>query len=697
MRRCTFAAAALALLAPLAAGDVEGELARLRSPSAAERAAAERWLAAHLEPDDLAAVAETALAGEFEVRARLTNAIGSDERHFDLAVLLACEPEPALRRLGASAIDAMAARWFGSSTLPPIGAAKLEERLAGLFAQPFALRWAAGALAEDFERLARARPAIDGGSERKDSIGIALDPLLAVESGLRRDAAPVPGGAAKEAWLEGVFDALLFDLARAHGVELEAFGFGGPHPWIRVVHPADSGRPDAGGQNGVELVVRWCREVIEFGDRPRGEAAARAVAGTAWTGAIAWLERRWRRFGDRAALAGVLLAASRGQVAPGLAGAKSVEALLAEADAALAAGGPVELRFAGDVAAALARVPPVSADAHDDPATVVLRGFEQASPAGRRLRAVIVAGMRRAPEPWRAARAADLARTPSVLDAQTSLAYLRALAETERGEPAQFELAPAAPLLELAERLRGGAELVTWARAAGARPPGAWRDPRGVPREASDATRLTALDWWIAFDPQAGAEHIVQWIESSRPLAPLGDRLADRVARGDGARVERAFEIARERASEALASGLDRAEAFAGTLSIERARELEARSTAAAPVAGADLPLLGALAGRLATEDAVKRLVDALAPWIDAAKKAPATTAAPWADAASRAYRGLRAAGPQADREAERLLEALKASMRGATHEVKRRLHDGSWPPPPAGPVRSLAVADPGA
>src|SRR4051812_41106801 len=51
--------------------DVSSALARLSSASATDRSLAQRWLATHLGPGDLAAVSGAARSGDAEVRARI--------------------------------------------------------------------------------------------------------------------------------------------------------------------------------------------------------------------------------------------------------------------------------------------------------------------------------------------------------------------------------------------------------------------------------------------------------------------------------------------------------------------------------------------------------------------------------------------------------------------------------------------------
>ena len=104
---------ALALCASALELDVPRALAQLSADAVDARAEAERWLAVHLKASDFDLAAETAKSSGLEARTRLTRALGSDERHFELAVLLFVDAEPELSRIGADAMFALAERWFG--------------------------------------------------------------------------------------------------------------------------------------------------------------------------------------------------------------------------------------------------------------------------------------------------------------------------------------------------------------------------------------------------------------------------------------------------------------------------------------------------------------------------------------------------------------------------------------------------------
>src|SRR5262245_46261531 len=102
-----FVATVLALLAVGAAPDeFTDQLARLGAVHAAERAAAERWLQAHLVSARYPELAEAALAGDAEVRGRLVHALSSDARYLPLALALSVEKRAELSALGREAVRA---------------------------------------------------------------------------------------------------------------------------------------------------------------------------------------------------------------------------------------------------------------------------------------------------------------------------------------------------------------------------------------------------------------------------------------------------------------------------------------------------------------------------------------------------------------------------------------------------------------
>jgi hypothetical protein len=86
------------------------QLARLGAAHAAERAAAERWLEAHLALERYPDVAGAARAGDAEVRARLVRVLSSDPRHLPLALALSAEKDAGPAAPGRDAVRRIALR-----------------------------------------------------------------------------------------------------------------------------------------------------------------------------------------------------------------------------------------------------------------------------------------------------------------------------------------------------------------------------------------------------------------------------------------------------------------------------------------------------------------------------------------------------------------------------------------------------------
>src|SRR6185503_11636124 len=96
----------LLLLARAGPDEFTDQLARLGAPRSAERAAAERWLQAHLVFERYPELAAAALAGDAEVRGRIVRVLGSDARHLALALALGAEKDATLGALGREAVRA---------------------------------------------------------------------------------------------------------------------------------------------------------------------------------------------------------------------------------------------------------------------------------------------------------------------------------------------------------------------------------------------------------------------------------------------------------------------------------------------------------------------------------------------------------------------------------------------------------------
>jgi hypothetical protein len=713
--------AALLMLATIAsAQDTRAQLARLSSDSGRERVDAERWLAVHLKSEDLALVAEAAVKAPTEARTRLTRALSCDDRHFDLAVLLLTDREPALHHLGHEVIGEMAVRWFGDGDLAPVTDSQaLLETLHGRFIGNFSVRPFEHEFDELIDMLARNAPTplsppqsprIEG-----EGLPIVVDPLLYAEMQLKdsaNNAMPASGG---DEVLEGGFETLLFNAVTKRGARINGFGFKGPHPWLRVSELADVASDDA-----LELIERWCVDVIQYPERPRGEGSARALAACGWPAPLSWLEQRWRSSEDRNALSGLLLAAGRGRVSADLATTKSVKVLLAGGGERGASLRPDADAFARRVMRALAACPSIGSDGSDLSAAVA----EGASPAFARdynARALILASYGRAPDAWRADMRKQLADSTQSLDDSDRLARLRCLACTQPAgaNDKPWSLVANESMLARLEHDRAEAQFLAWTQRVFATPPAEWSAPANVAKFA-DAQRLLVIEWWLV--SQSGIDNsarlALDWIAAGKSLVKLGDMLGERVRIGDGARVERMLTRVKELGGAERADAFERVALVAGVLAREPAEKLVKSMLALHPPHSADLPLLGASAAQLSIATA-NELVDAL---LDAAKRGMSVSNAldePWTDACERAsialfarsgsnpgdrpYWGEKpnigsalAVKPGAAVEPERrLLSQLETLLIIAKHPLARALADNSWPRLPGARPVSLEALEP--
>ncbi|MFT5151939.1 MAG: hypothetical protein ACI841_001926, partial [Planctomycetota bacterium] len=154
-----------------------------------------------------------------------------------------------------------------------------------------------------------------------------------------------------------------------------------------------------------------------------------ALASCGWPAAMAWMEERWIEERNLAALDGLLEGAARGRVAPSLASEVSLRSVLLFADERAVAGGNRE--FVERVARALSAVPPTGADGADL-TSVVLEGWQRATPLGRWMRLVIIEGQSR-----QSTSVIEVIRNQLGASESSALQFaaLRALAQLGRVEP----------------------------------------------------------------------------------------------------------------------------------------------------------------------------------------------------------------------------------------------------------------------
>ncbi|MEQ1893173.1 MAG: hypothetical protein ABL998_11560, partial [Planctomycetota bacterium] len=325
--------------------------AALSSPEAIERAAAERWLAAHLEPARYSDLLTLARGADAEVRARLVRILAADPRHLELALTLAAEPSSELSELGVDAVRAVVAVLeprFGEPARRGQELGTALERLAGS-AWPRLLVLAPGRPLGELALELEFTGAIE--------VGFTLDPALATR---------VPRGNTE--LVVGPWEEALDQLLRAYGFGVEGHGL----PKGRAADTEVSGFLRVAPENerprsGVEHVGEWLLLVARPGDEALRVQAARNLAATGLAPVLSWLGRR-AASGDAAGLEGVLLAGARGRIAPARpdtalesavdALRSTVEAMRqspgeAEPAAAVAPPNPVEVRIAA-IADALA-------------------------------------------------------------------------------------------------------------------------------------------------------------------------------------------------------------------------------------------------------------------------------------------------------------------------------------------------------
>jgi len=291
--------------------DIERMLASLSAERAAERWGAERWLAAHLTPEHLPVLAETALAGGREVQGRLVRALSSDPRHMGMNVLLLTDARKEIALLGQHALEELLLGWSASAL----------ETSASEGRWPAALDLGLRAYLLDPDR-----GGLDSALARVDRWGqgpmpLVLDPSL--DPGVARDLklqAPRAGSTgASQSPIHGSWNQGLTGILNHYGVAASVVGWRGTgesstqgtHPFA-LIHKRRR-TPIAASDH----VLGWCRGVLKPHDRAWNVASARALAAVGWPAAMMWLEERWLA-GDDAALEGLLLAARRGRVAPSL-------------------------------------------------------------------------------------------------------------------------------------------------------------------------------------------------------------------------------------------------------------------------------------------------------------------------------------------------------------------------------------------
>lgn len=667
-------------VAPAEFPDVSDEFserfAQLASPRAEERTAAERWLAAHLELARYAELAESALAGDAEVRGRLVRALGSDARHLGLALELCTETDIGLATLGREAVRAGVAR-FDPRLGEPGLRGKLELGLRGRDELELVLRQVATRSPPQCWRL-DTRLALD-------ELCAQLELVAELPVGLTVDARVATSVIRREGELaSGPWDELLLRLARALGVVIECHGITparaseiSPGAFLCLTREQDPPR------TGAERITGWLLTLATDRDELARTRAALNLASSGFAPALAWMDQRCAARGDPAARAGLLRAAARGRVAPTLLSAPVFEALLGEAEAGGGAG-------SARILCALARSGCFDADGRAL-APRLLAGFDAAAPAVQWSRLFLLE---------RSGCAAPAAAAPVralLADSATPAALrLRALFFLCSGAgtavPAPPQVADLAALFRLGLDSTDLQRLGRVLRLLELAPP--HRAPAAIPRDWSARERLDLLQAWLwRGEAEPLAAHAAAWLEgASEVSAARGEALADELApwRARGARpllqdvLGRARELVPAQAAE-----LERVRLLLGLVPGPEVGQVLSSGGYVLQGPAADLALLAALAGypvaipaeRMAREQLHARMVLALQ------ENRTLASARALLDAIERAASNLYAAGR--DENGDAFVRALvQAAGRGPKGELGRRFEGLRWPTAPGTEVR---------
>ena len=712
--------------------DLARALAALEAPEAGERAAAERWLTAHLERRDFPELAQAVENGGLELEWRLASALAVDPRHLGLAALCANDPSPRLRALGERAVQGLARSWLAEAGTAPI---PFEMFVARLGLEPtfrVATQLAGRPLAILVGRLDRAL-----GRELeltgRTPIGISIAPDLAAQVLALRAGPRIEGP-----WAQ-VFAAVVREHFASLGLAIDAYGGGEAASWIVVRGPGAARPAD-------ELLFEW---VLAFERSPDGDErlrAARALAGSGWPAALAWLVDRWVAEGDLTARHGAFYAAARGAAAPELATVENVRWLVLELDRRLASGEAADLASAAAIVRTAAGIGPLAADG-GDLVQELAAGWDELGGRARYGRLALFDEVGRTPGAIAAAIRAWF--EPAAERAPPALLWqaLRALGRAEPGADG-VEVEPALALLEAAVELEPDlATVLGVLERARARPAPAWRaaepegqragePPEGAPAaepipavwplDRASGARLALALWWIALDePDAAGDSLARLAPLfARPEERAGERAAAG-GRGPGEPADldpgaidaelfcaRALELALPMTSpgtveaalaRAFGEGTEPALRFAAlSAGIGEAAALDLLASAAIrePRTPADCAVLGALAalpetGEVARERLVALATAALAAQAGAAREEGARAeprAEPWIAGVERAFGDLARRGD--DVGAGWLRLRLQGPLRKARHPLHQAFAAGLWPYPPGRPAAALEGLD---
>ncbi len=648
----------LALEKGAALDGLDEALRALASDTVRERDAAERWLAAHLTTEDYARIAEAALAGDAEVRQRLVRAIGGDDRHLGLALFLAGERDPGLHALGEEALHDCVAGFDVR-----IGELGLREK--GL---ERALRDIARESQPRLVQLDLRRP-LEELCEELELFG-GLPSGLAVDGSIATRISRKP-----DEELVGPWNEVLARLASSTGVMLEGHGLdpvpegeARSVPGFLLLTP----EPGAARRTGVEVIVGWLHELATPAKDPPSDPlarlrAARNLAASGFPAAIRWMEERARRYGDEAALEGLLRAAGTGRVAPFLTERSTLESLVRRVTEDLDQGTADGRVRASRTLAGLVRIgclDPLGQSLSGS----ALAGFEGASARGRWVRLFLSERTGCADEEARDRSRELLERdgVPPALRLQ-ALGTFVSLSAGPPGEP--LRIPDLSGLLATARDAREADRLGNWLELAGVEPPR---------RDQGSALALLSAWMWRAEDEPA-ADALLALLDRPGDVFESGEHarqaLQPWVGRGEGDRVRGVIERATERSGE-RALELERLALLLEVLPAARIPALLASWTRAPLDPRPDLQVLAVLAGHgealQAAQTARKNLLASLERALQENRE-PASSQA-LIRAVERCSQGLQAAGRDAEaadfaQGVRRLLRAHRSAALSASIE----------------------------
>ncbi len=665
------------LLGSSSVSDVEfsRRLQDLAAADGAQRAQAERWLAANLDLARYPVLAEAVLGGEAETARRVANAIGSDGAHFSLAMLFLDEREPRLQEVGRGAVRRILMRWNRDVDKKGLQGPRLEERydqMTRLQASDVVLCDPAAPLEVTLARMGRSAAF---------PFGIVLDPFARS----RR----APSTIRAEPW-RGTWREVLDEVVNDHGLALEAFGLDEPSPgqpvpqgFLRITSARELDK-----SRGSDLLLRWCSLLSEPGDLERRVAAARALAASGWPDALAWMEERWSTDGDAASFEGLMLAAAEGRVVHGLARPAGIGQLVARAEREFGRGPSVDREILAEVLAALGKAGG-RGPGGEDLAAAVLAGWEQAGTQGRWLRLAALErqslGAAQAEGPRRRIRELLASGPPRAL----ALQALRTWSALGAGGAIEWDPRVVVLGLDSVADVRDRLDMLL---RAGLRPPDAWRLAQDLDPRWGTLERLFVLSWWLGCGEEpAAARQLVEFLRrqghGQREQETLGQVLAGWRAAGRPQDAEAVLRLARSYVngeSELLA--LERSAVLAG---VEPGvlEEILGRAPRGPLAWAGDVPLLGAVGGRGGGQGARLLLVAGLDEFLGAENggRPPQELV----EALRAAMEGLYALGldPEARAFYSQVREVVGRRGSGPWVEAVR---GRSWPDPPRLDRRTL-------